>query len=38
MRVKATWGYIYYKYLHKGHDHGSAAYMADMWERRHKCA
>jgi hypothetical protein len=26
-----TWGDIYYKWIRKGHDQGSAAYMADRW-------
>lgn len=29
-----TWGDVYYFYLNKGEDHGSAAYRADEWEKR----
>lgn len=35
MSLKAkTWGDVFYAFLAKGHDHGSAAYEADRWERR----
>jgi len=29
-----TWGDVYYAHLRKGEDHGSAAYAADLWEKR----
>ncbi|NTJ46555.1 hypothetical protein G6K93_05945 [Agrobacterium rhizogenes] len=29
-----SWGAIFSRYIAKGHDHGSAAYAADQWERR----
>jgi hypothetical protein len=29
-----TWGTIYSRYLARGHDHGSAAFNADQWEKR----
>lgn len=28
------WGAIYNRYLKRGHDHGSAAFAADQWEKR----
>jgi len=28
------WGTIFNRYLARGHDHGSAAYAADQWEKR----
>jgi len=31
-----TWGQPYYAALARGHDHGSAAYIADQWEARRK--
>ena len=30
-----TWGEPYYAALARGHDHGSAAFIADQWETRH---
>jgi hypothetical protein len=29
-----SWGTVYSRYVSKGHDHGSAAYAADQWEKR----
>lgn len=29
-----TWGAVYSRRLKQGHDHGSAAYVADQWEKR----
>ena len=29
------WGQPYYAALARGHDHGSAAYIADQWEAKH---
>ena len=31
---KMVWGDIYYRWLRKGVDHGYAAYMANLWEKR----
>ena len=31
-----TWGDIYRAALHRGEDHGYAAYLADQWEKRQK--
>lgn len=31
-----AWGDIYRRFLRKGHDHGSAAFEADKWEKRAK--
>lgn len=33
-RKPHTWGSIYNLWLHKGHDPGSAADKADLWELR----
>lgn len=33
-----TWGDVYHRYLHRGHDHGSAAHAADEWATRQKWA
>lgn len=33
-----TWGDVYRRYLHRGHDHGSAAHAADEWATRQKWA
>ena len=33
LKVK-TWGDVFYAFLAKGHDHGSAAYEADRWEQK----
>lgn len=30
------WGAVYNFYLSRGHDHGSAAYQADQWEKRQR--
>jgi ribosomal protein L37AE/L43A len=32
----STWGDVYHRYLHRGHDHGSAAHAADEWAARQK--
>lgn len=32
--MENTWGAIYRKHLARGEDHGSAAYMADQWQKR----
>lgn len=29
-----TWGDIFRKHLHRGEDHGAAAFAADQWEKR----
>ena len=29
-----VWGDIYNRLVRRGHDHGSAAYTADQWEKR----
>lgn len=29
-----TWGDVYNRYLKSGHDHGSAAFAADQWQKR----
>lgn len=29
-----TWGAVFNRYIAKGHDHASAAYAADQWEKR----
>lgn len=29
-----TWGDVFNRFLARGHDHGSAAYEADRWEKR----
>lgn len=31
-----TWGAVFNRYIAKGHDHSSAAYMADQWEKRQR--
>ena len=31
-----TWGAVYNRYLSRGHDHGSAAYLADQWQKRQR--
>lgn len=37
MRVAGnTWGAVFNHYLKHGHDHGSAAYAADQWEKRQR--
>lgn len=33
-RKPNTWSTIYQKWLRKGHDHGSAAMKADLWQKR----
>ena len=36
MRSKpTTWGDIFWRWVHKGSDHGYAAHKADEWEKRH---
>ena len=36
MRPKySRWGQPYFAAIGRGHDHGSAAYIADQWEAKH---
>ena len=30
----SSWGVVYNRYLRRGHDHGSAAFAAEQWEKR----
>jgi hypothetical protein len=29
-----TWGTVFNRYVSRGHDHSSAAFQADQWEKR----
>jgi len=31
-----AWGAVFRHYRRKGHDHGSAAYLADQWQKRQR--